>query len=231
MSEEKSLSFLKKYNIISRERYLTIYQGVFMKKSFLLTVVMILMFSVVSFASLTISGTVLISGTPGIGSINIEATGTTNGKPFTPRMSNLTTASFLISNIPDSSNITIMPINFDKNSYCFTPESTIITTKNSNITSLSFKSYFKITEVKPSKIIRSNMPIINNYSNILSYNLTKTCFVSIAYYDLQGKVIGRFVNKEQNAGDYSIPIMNYAGTYLQVFKAGNYKKTDKITLR
>ena len=82
--------------------------------------------------------------------------------------------------------------------------------------------------LNPSK---NNIANINNYSNILSYSLTNNCLVSIAYYDLQGRVIGKFVNKEQNAGSYSmnLPIMNYAkGTYFQVFKAGNYTKTGEV---
>ena len=84
--------------------------------------------------------------------------------------------------------------------------------------------------LNPSK---NNIANINNYSNMLNYNLEKSCFVSIAYYDLQGRIIGKFENKNQDIGIYSmsLPISGYAkGTYFQVIKAGDYTEANKVIL-
>jgi hypothetical protein len=70
-------------------------------------------------------------------------------------------------------------------------------------------------------------------SGVLRYGLPEECFVSVKYYDGKGRTVASFVNKMQSAGSYSLPIQNASlpeGAYIQVFRAGNFEKTEVITM-
>jgi len=68
------------------------------------------------------------------------------------------------------------------------------------------------------------------------YKLAKRCHVIIGLYDLLGESIITLVDEDKDAGSYSIDWFGKnkegstvaSGTYLLYFKAGDYKKTEKI---
>ncbi|MDD5674359.1 MAG: hypothetical protein PHC61_09355 [Chitinivibrionales bacterium] len=62
-------------------------------------------------------------------------------------------------------------------------------------------------------------------AGMIHYSLPKPCFVSIKYYDLQGRIVSSFVNKYQAAGNYAfkLPVASLArNVYIQEFKAGDF---------
>jgi hypothetical protein len=68
-------------------------------------------------------------------------------------------------------------------------------------------------------------------SKVLLYSLPFTCFVSIKYYDLRGRMLCSIENKTHESGSFSVSlpqIVNEHGTFLQVFQAGSFVKNDKI---
>jgi len=69
--------------------------------------------------------------------------------------------------------------------------------------------------------------------HVLRYTLPQKCFVSLKYYDVSGREIASFVNKTQNPGYYSLslPLSILAkGTYIQLFKAGNFIREDRVAI-
>ena len=73
----------------------------------------------------------------------------------------------------------------------------------------------------------------NENGNILRYALPKQCFVSLKYYDIQGRMLASFVNKPQDFGYYSLtlPISHWAkGIYIQEFKAGSFLKENHFVI-
>ena len=69
--------------------------------------------------------------------------------------------------------------------------------------------------------------------HILRYALPARSYVSLKYYDPRGRILMSFVNQTQSAGYYSLalPISHWAkGTYIQVFKADNFIKMDRISI-
>jgi hypothetical protein len=63
------------------------------------------------------------------------------------------------------------------------------------------------------------------------YTIPRSCFIHIAYYDMQGRLAASLVNAVQAAGTYTLKTTNHflsSGTYVQVFTAGDYTRTSKI---
>ncbi|MDD5673483.1 MAG: fibronectin type III domain-containing protein [Chitinivibrionales bacterium] len=69
--------------------------------------------------------------------------------------------------------------------------------------------------------------------NTINYALPKSCFVSIKYYDLQGRTVFSFVNKYQEAGNYTLklPERLSRNVYIREFRAGNFVKKEQLTMR
>jgi hypothetical protein len=65
----------------------------------------------------------------------------------------------------------------------------------------------------------------------LLYTLPKQCFVSIRYYTIRGRIVGSYVGRVQGVGNYrlNIPVSSWgAGTYVQVFEAGEIVRKDRL---
>lgn len=96
----------------------------------------------------------------------------------------------------------------------------------------SFTTNNTITAISPRNFDFSSF----NYGEsgkILRYTLPYQCMVSLKYFDVQGKMLASFINQLQNSGKYSlpVPIASWAqGTYIQVFKAGNFLNIDRIAI-
>ena len=72
-----------------------------------------------------------------------------------------------------------------------------------------------------------------NSSGVLKYSLPTQNYVSVRYFDTRGKQIASFVDQTQGAGYYtiSLPISNWSqGSYIQVFKAGGFTKTEMVSV-
>jgi hypothetical protein len=70
-------------------------------------------------------------------------------------------------------------------------------------------------------------------SEVLQYSLPIQCYVSLKYYDIKGRLVGSLLNRVQNPGIYSFnfPISTWSkGTYIQVFKAGNFVKKERFVV-
>ncbi|MDD5673661.1 MAG: hypothetical protein PHC61_05840 [Chitinivibrionales bacterium] len=72
----------------------------------------------------------------------------------------------------------------------------------------------------------------NTTGNTINYVLPKACFVSIRYYDLQGRTVCSFVNNYQQAGNYSltIPASLSKNIYVRELRAGDFVKKDMLTV-
>jgi hypothetical protein len=73
----------------------------------------------------------------------------------------------------------------------------------------------------------------NGSSRSLRYTLPRKSFVSLKYFDVQGKQVASFISQTQNAGFYSLPLPldTWArGIYIQVFMAGNFVKKDRVVV-
>ncbi|MDD5673480.1 MAG: choice-of-anchor Q domain-containing protein [Chitinivibrionales bacterium] len=71
----------------------------------------------------------------------------------------------------------------------------------------------------------------NTAANIINYYLPKPCFVSIKYYDLQGRTVCSYVNNYQRAGNYSLksPVASPArNVYIREFKAGDFVGKEPV---
>jgi hypothetical protein len=81
--------------------------------------------------------------------------------------------------------------------------------KRSNLTSFFYSSSFRL----------------------LRYTLPEQCEVSVKYFDIKGRKVASIVNHFQGPGDYScVPPLSHlpAGPYLQVFKAGDFVKRERL---
>jgi hypothetical protein len=68
-------------------------------------------------------------------------------------------------------------------------------------------------------------------STMLRYGLAKRCPVSVLVYNMQGKKVGFFINKIQDAGYYifSVPMDNFStGPYVLIFSAGTFVRKNII---
>ncbi|MDD5673657.1 MAG: Ig-like domain-containing protein [Chitinivibrionales bacterium] len=74
----------------------------------------------------------------------------------------------------------------------------------------------------------------NTIGNAISYALPKSCFVSIKYYDLQGRTVCSFVNNYQPSGYYIVdaPVASLLArnVYIREFRAGDFIKKYLLTV-
>jgi hypothetical protein len=66
---------------------------------------------------------------------------------------------------------------------------------------------------------------------VLRYALREQCRVSVACYDLRGRLVYSYVNKSQGPGSYALPIPAASwphGAYCMVFRAGNFERKEKV---
>ncbi|MDD5674300.1 MAG: choice-of-anchor Q domain-containing protein [Chitinivibrionales bacterium] len=69
-------------------------------------------------------------------------------------------------------------------------------------------------------------------ANLINYILPKACFVSIKYYDLQGRTVWSFANKYQATGNYSLklPEALSRNIYIQEFRASDFVKKERLAM-
>ncbi|MDD5674360.1 MAG: hypothetical protein PHC61_09360 [Chitinivibrionales bacterium] len=69
-------------------------------------------------------------------------------------------------------------------------------------------------------------------AGMIYYTLPKSCFVSIKYYDLQGKSVCSFVNSYKGVGNYSLklPSALSRNVYIQEFRAGEFVKKERLVV-
>jgi hypothetical protein len=95
-----------------------------------------------------------------------------------------------------------------------------------------FAINLQVTSVLP-KSFEVNSFGLNGSVKVLKYALPQECFVSVKYYDPKGRLIASIINSKQSPGYYSVsmPIAHLArGSYIQVFKAGSFIKTERYLL-
>ncbi|MDD5674126.1 MAG: hypothetical protein PHC61_08190 [Chitinivibrionales bacterium] len=70
-------------------------------------------------------------------------------------------------------------------------------------------------------------------ANTISYSLQKSCFVSIKYYDLRGRLVSSFVNNYQQPGNYTLklPTSLPRNVYIRKFKAGDFVSKERLPVR
>ena len=72
-----------------------------------------------------------------------------------------------------------------------------------------------------------------HYSNkLLRYALPGKSYVSVKYYDVNGRAIASFVNRIQSAGYHTLSLQGLSwsrGAYIQVFDAGSFERRAIIT--
>jgi hypothetical protein len=74
---------------------------------------------------------------------------------------------------------------------------------------------------------------MNNKAGLIHFALPTQCHVSLNYYDFKGRLVASFINTTKDAGYYSlsIPVSLWSrGSYIQVFKAGEIVRKDRITI-
>lgn|GEM_PF-2497415 len=84
-----------------------------------------------------------------------------------------------------------------------------------------------------SKIRLDSYPNPFNPSNVIRYSLPTPGHVTVKVYDVTGRLVQTLVNKEQEAGDYSVQFDGTSlssGTYLVQLGLGELIKTMKISL-
>jgi hypothetical protein len=94
----------------------------------------------------------------------------------------------------------------------------------------------KFTVIKPNIAVLPSAFNIKSFSTnktarTINYALPKSCFVSVKYYDLRGRVICSFVNKIQPPGYYSLSYRTAAlsrKVYIQEFQAGDFIKKEQM---
>lgn len=67
----------------------------------------------------------------------------------------------------------------------------------------------------------------------LRYSLPEKCHVRLVYFDINGGLVGSFVNSVQGPGEYSLafppkPLKN--GMHIQVFRAGPYVRKNRVMI-
>jgi len=98
-----------------------------------------------------------------------------------------------------------------------------------------------INDSQPNEIknyaLQQNYPNPFNPSTIINYQLPHSSFVSLKIYDILGREVETLVNKEQNAGKYTVSFNSNirgftlpTGIYLYRLQAGNYVETKKMIL-
>lgn len=86
--------------------------------------------------------------------------------------------------------------------------------------------------VRETKLLPSYPNPFNPITN-LNYRLSDNLQVELVIYDAAGRHVSTLVNEEQQAGQYTIPFDGSgfaSGIYFVRFKAGDYLRTQKLTL-
>lgn len=79
----------------------------------------------------------------------------------------------------------------------------------------------------------TNLFSCNTTAGTINYSLPKLCFVSIKYYDLQGRIVCSLVNKYQEAGNYNLELPEAAlarKIYIRAFRAGDFVKKELLAV-
>jgi len=95
----------------------------------------------------------------------------------------------------------------------------------------SQKMNFAYTAVVPVSTRNSNFSNYNFSSRSIQYTLKNAGFVSLAYFDVAGRLIFSLENKIENPGTHVLEVPKLPrGFYTQVFKAGDFMKISKMVL-
>jgi hypothetical protein len=96
-----------------------------------------------------------------------------------------------------------------------------------------------VTGIETEKEIPGNYSLFQNYPNpfnpttIIQYNVLSFGKVVLKVYDLLGREVATLVDKQQNAGQYSV-FFNASrlssGVYFYKIQAGSYTETKKMML-
>ena len=79
------------------------------------------------------------------------------------------------------------------------------------------------------KPLKGNLFAISGTSEILRYTVPVAVHVSIKYYDLEGRLMASFVNRDQAAGTYSLAKPSLPkGFYVRDFRAGSFTQRDRV---
>jgi hypothetical protein len=83
--------------------------------------------------------------------------------------------------------------------------------------------------------LQQNYPNPFNPSTVINYQIPKFSNVSLKVFDILGREVTTLVNKEQQAGNYSVDfsVINYhlsSGIYFYRLSAGNFTQTKKMIL-
>ncbi|MDD5674362.1 MAG: hypothetical protein PHC61_09370, partial [Chitinivibrionales bacterium] len=72
----------------------------------------------------------------------------------------------------------------------------------------------------------------NTTARAINYALSKPCFVSINFYDLQGRTVCSYVNNYQQPGYYTLklPATLSRKMYIQEFRAGDFVKKERFVV-
>jgi hypothetical protein len=111
------------------------------------------------------------------------------------------------------------------------------TTKSSILSFTTSASIVKVNDTK--NIIPSTVTLYQNYPNPfnpstrIEYSIPANAFVIIEIYDVYGREIEKLINKEQEAGRYSItwePKNIPSGIYYYKIQSGKYSEVRKMIL-
>jgi hypothetical protein len=97
----------------------------------------------------------------------------------------------------------------------------------------SFYVKLQSTRIKLSALPKTFSFAIAGGSGLVKYALPKTGFVSLKLYSINGQMVCEPVNRNMNAGYYTLKLGNGSianGSYIAVFKAGEYNKTKMVQL-
>jgi ligand-binding sensor domain-containing protein len=87
------------------------------------------------------------------------------------------------------------------------------------------------TSVALERSPKNNVFGISGNSMVLRYSLPVASHVSIKYHDLAGRLLASFVDRDQEAGTYSMALPSLPnGFYVRDFRAGSFTQKDKIRM-
>ena len=71
---------------------------------------------------------------------------------------------------------------------------------------------------------------VSNLAGTVRYTLPQQCHVSLKYFDIEGRLAGSYIDKEQSEGIYTMSTPMLQGMYIQVFQAGKFMNKQEIAL-
>ena len=81
--------------------------------------------------------------------------------------------------------------------------------------------------------LNQNYPNPFNPSTTIGFDIPQSSNVKLVIYDMLGKVVDILVNKQMDAGSYSISYTNHnlsSGIYFYELNAGTYRDIKRMTL-